>query len=191
MKFGILTTSFNRWSVINIKIRSKCSSFSENMERNEGSKSRRRSQGELVGLLMKSPSFPLTSGLIDIAVNLADASFNKDREKVIERSRQAGIQALISTGVSLDSTKRTMEICETYQSILPLYFTAGIHPHYASTMKDEKETMEQLSQLASHQQCVAVGETGLDFYRNLSTKEEQIKSFIAHVSMALLCLKLL
>lgn len=125
----------------------------------------KKTQGELVeaALLHYDGHTPLP--LIDIGANLADPSFDTDREEVITRAkRAAGIAALVATGTSVLSTGRAAKLAESSQ--YPIYFTAGIHPHEAKSCGEG--TIEQLRSFAAHPRCVAVGECGLDFNRNFS-----------------------
>ncbi len=143
---------------------------------------RRPTQGELVEAVMaKATETPLPP-LIDIAVNLTDRSFDKDRLAVMERAHRAGVEALVSTGCCLRSTQAALELCETHDAPLSLYFTAGVHPHNASQW--DAATAERLREIAAHPRCVAVGECGLDFNRNFSPPEAQEACFAAQVALA-------
>ena len=122
--------------------------------------------------------------LIDIGVNLSNSRFDKDIEQVIERAQTAGIERLILTGTSVEESQAVVAICERFESQFPgmLWATAGIHPHDAKTLSPSN--LSEIRQLASHQSVVAIGETGLDFHRLLSTEKQQEKSFEAHLELA-------
>ena len=122
--------------------------------------------------------------LIDIGVNLSNSRFDKDIEQVIERAQTAGIERLILTGTSVEESQAVVAICERFESQFPgmLWATAGIHPHDAKTLSPSN--LSEIRQLASHQSVVAIGETGLDFHRLLSTEKQQEKSFEAHLEIA-------
>ena len=123
--------------------------------------------------------------LIDIGVNLSNSRFDKDIEQVIERAQTAGIERLILTGTSVEESQAVVALCERFESQFPgmLWATAGIHPHDAKTLSPSK--LSEIRQLASHQSVVAIGETGLDFHRLLSTEKQQEKSFEAHIELAI------
>lgn len=129
--------------------------------------------------------------LIDVGVNLADASYNPDRADVLRRARAAGVGALVVTGCSLKSTRAALAICEEHNDSpegqkgeYPLLrFTAGVHPHNAKEC--DGETLAELRRLAGHRYCAAVGECGLDFNRNFSPPDVQEEWFAAQVRLAL------
>lgn len=124
---------------------------------------------------MKNHSLTLT----DIGANLAHDSFDHDRDEVIERARQAGVDTLLLTGSSLDSSRKVIELARQHNN---LFATAGVHPHEARHA--DAEVLEQIAMLCGDEQVVAVGETGLDFNRDFSPRPEQERVFAAHLQMA-------
>jgi TatD DNase family protein len=123
--------------------------------------------------------------LIDIGVNLSNSRFDKDIEQVIERAHSAGVERLILTGTSVEESQAVVAICERFDNQFSgmLWATAGIHPHDAKTLSPSN--LAALRELATHQYVVAIGETGLDFHRTLSTEKQQEKSFEAHIELAI------
>jgi TatD DNase family protein len=123
--------------------------------------------------------------LIDIGVNLSNSRFVKDIEQVIERAHSAGVERLILTGTSVEESQAVVAICERFDNQFSgmLWATAGIHPHDAKTLSPSN--LAALRELATHQYVVAIGETGLDFHRTLSTEKQQEKSFEAHIELAI------
>jgi TatD DNase family protein len=119
--------------------------------------------------------------MIDIGVNLADASFDGDREAVLERAVAAGIQALVVTGTSVTQSARALALCRE-PAPLPLYCTAGIHPHDAK--HGGPEAIDALRQLAASPEVRAIGETGLDFFRDLSPRDVQVACCEAQLALA-------
>lgn len=116
----------------------------------------------------------------DIGVNLTDSSFDNDRNEVIEQAFSQGIDKLIITGTTLKESLAALHLCQRYPN--QLYCTVGIHPHYA---KDHASAdLHELETLVKESSVVAIGETGLDFNRNLSPPEQQITSFIAQLEIA-------
>jgi TatD DNase family protein len=111
--------------------------------------------------------------LIDIGVNLAHDSFDDDREVVIERARAARVVQLIVTGSSEDSSRKAVELSRTRPGVL--YATAGVHPHHAADLT--AEALTPLEALANAPEVVAVGECGLDYFRDLSPRPLQRRAF--------------
>ncbi|WP_261844609.1 TatD family hydrolase [Aliamphritea ceti] len=118
--------------------------------------------------------------LIDIGVNLSDSSFNKDWQEVAEEAFQAGISPLILTGTNMQENQQCLQMSQ--QSTVPLFTTAGVHPHSASEYS--AETSQQLRTLLAEDSVVAVGEAGLDFNRNFSTPDEQVYAFEQQLELA-------
>ena len=118
--------------------------------------------------------------MIDIGANLTHDSFDKDREQVIQAAKDAGVETLVITGSSFDCSKKAYALTQEYEDLLS---TAGVHPHHASEYTGETEDL--IRELIQHEKVVAVGETGLDFFRNISPKEAQIFSFEQHINIAI------
>lgn len=121
-----------------------------------------------------------TYDYIDIGVNLTDSAFEKDRDQIIEAAADHGVSAMIITGTTLSESEQAIGLCEQHPEAL--FCTVGIHPHYSSEYNPE--TTSHLNDLLSHKQVVAIGETGLDFNRNFSTPEQQIKAFELQLELA-------
>ncbi|CUI03085.1 TatD family hydrolase [Massilia antarctica] len=123
----------------------------------------------------------LTFPLIDIGLNLASHRFTHDWKEVIARAHDAGVARFILTGTSLKTSK---EVALLTEKMAPgsAYFTAGIHPHYASGFG--ADALAQLRALLSHPNAVAVGETGLDYNRDLSPRPVQRAALEAQVDLA-------
>ena len=117
--------------------------------------------------------------MIDICVNWFKTSFNKDREDILARAKQADIQAIFSTGADLRSSEESAELAKTNSYF---YATAGVHPHHASEWSDEQKT--KIDQLLKQERVLAVGECGLDFNRNFSTPDEQVHAFEEQINLA-------
>ncbi|WP_164557789.1 TatD family hydrolase [Massilia atriviolacea] len=123
----------------------------------------------------------LTPPLIDIGLNLASHRFSRDWKQVIARAHEAGVGRFILTGTSL-ATSREVALLTEQMAPGTGYFTAGVHPHYASGFDDD--TLAQLRELLAHPNAVAVGETGLDYNRDLSPRMVQRAALEAHVALA-------
>ena len=117
---------------------------------------------------------------IDIGVNLLDESFKKDLDEVLDRSFGSNVNILINTSSSIEEAKRSLNLTERYPS--KIYTTAGIHPHNAS-MADE-QLKSNLLEIIKNKSVVAIGECGLDYFRNFSPKEKQLSVFKTHLEAA-------
>ncbi|KAK0393077.1 hypothetical protein QR680_000044 [Steinernema hermaphroditum] len=118
--------------------------------------------------------------LVDIGANLAHPSFERDYSDVLARARKAGLKKIIVTGCSVKSSTVAGEKAQEHPGFL--YCTAGVHPHDAKTFNEE--TIYQLRELLKKDNCVAVGECGLDFNRNFSSREDQLHAFEQQLILA-------
>jgi TatD DNase family protein len=117
--------------------------------------------------------------LIDTHAHLDFPQFHKDLEQVLERARQAGVIAVLNAGTDENSSRRSVELSSAYPWISA---SVGIHPHGAA--RAGNDWLKQIETLAGLESVLAIGETGLDFYRNLSPKESQEKVFREHLRLA-------
>lgn len=118
--------------------------------------------------------------LIDIGCNLTHDSFDSDREQVLAVARDAGVIQMVVTGASADGSRKALELARGFPG--ELFATAGVHPHHASDFDDETEAL--ICDLVSHHGVVAVGETGLDYFRDISPRPVQRDSFERHLGIA-------
>jgi TatD DNase family protein len=110
--------------------------------------------------------------LIDSHAHLEMPEFDQDRDEVIQRAKKQGIGYIITIGIQIPEAEKAIALTETYDWI---YAAIGIHPHYAQEIGEN--TYEKLESLASHPKVIAFGEIGLDFFRNLSPREVQLRRF--------------
>jgi TatD DNase family protein len=122
----------------------------------------------------------MTIDLIDIGANLTHDSFDDDRDEVLHRANDAGINRFIVTGSSVEDSQAAVALAETMPG--KIYATAGVHPHHASDYSDSVH--ETLSELTSRPSVVAVGECGLDYFRNFSPQDEQREAFNRQLELA-------
>ncbi len=120
-------------------------------------------------------------GLSDSHTHLSDRSFKEDREEVIKRAREAGLELIVEIG-SGRGLKDVIPALELAQSWPFLYATAGFHPHDASKVKGED--LERMEGILDHPKVVGVGETGLDYHYMNSPKEAQKEVFSILISLA-------
>ena len=118
--------------------------------------------------------------LVDIGVNLTHESFDRDRDDVLRRAHDAGVRRLIVTGTSVTESVRALELARAYPGAL--FSTAGVHPHNAAGFDEHSATA--LTDLLARREVVAVGECGLDFYRDFSPRDAQRRAFRKQLEIA-------
>lgn len=117
--------------------------------------------------------------LVDTHAHLQWAIFDKDREHVISRARKVDVKYIINIGFDADGSREAIELAEKHKG---LYATVGIHPHNASQLNEN--VLNKLRKLSENPKVVAIGEIGLDYYRNLSPREVQKKAFETQLLLA-------
>lgn len=117
--------------------------------------------------------------LIDTHAHLDLDDFDPDRETVIERARAAGVARIITIGIGLEECRRALEIAASHPFI---HAAIGMHPHNASLL--DLAALDFLEQHARKTRVVALGEIGLDFYRNRSPRSDQVRAFRAQLDLA-------
>lgn len=118
--------------------------------------------------------------LIDIGANLTHRSFAGDRPQVLARALAAGVRRQIVTGADLPSSQQAAELAAAHPGTL--WSTAGVHPHHAAGFDAAQQ--DEFRALLGHRAVVAVGECGLDYYRDLSPRDVQRSAFIAQLELA-------
>jgi TatD DNase family protein len=114
----------------------------------------------------------VTVSLFDSHTHLQASEFDADRDEVLVRARDAGVVGLLVLGWDVPSSEQAIALAEAHPGVLA---AAGCHPHDADTMDDA--SLAKLAELARHPSVAAVGEIGLDFYRNFSARETQVQVF--------------
>jgi TatD DNase family protein len=118
--------------------------------------------------------------LIDIGANLTHESFDRDREDVLQRARDAGIVQMVVTGASREHSPKALELAQAHPGFL--VSTAGVHPHHASEYTAECDA--EMRALLAHDEVVAVGECGLDYFRDFSPRPAQRRAFEMQLQIA-------
>jgi TatD DNase family protein len=121
----------------------------------------------------------MTTRIVDSHAHLDFSQFDDDRETVIERAQDAGLVAVLNVGTDLASSRAAVALAERYDFV---YATVGVHPHDAKTVTPA--VLEALRTLADHEKVVAVGEIGLDYYRDLSPRPVQRRAFADQLALA-------
>ncbi|WP_438864449.1 TatD family hydrolase [Neptunicella sp.] len=119
--------------------------------------------------------------LFDIGVNLTNPKMLADIDGILARAHQAGINGMLITGTDIAQSQAALTLT-SHISPIDLFCTAGIHPHYAQ--EAGTNYIEQLTSLAKHSNVRAIGECGLDFNRNFSSKSSQLAVFEAQLELA-------
>lgn len=115
----------------------------------------------------------------DTHAHLDDEKYDQDREEMLKRAKNNGIAYICNIGYDLPSSQRSVQLAQKYDFI---YAAVGIHPQDAETVNDS--TWEEIKKLAQEPKVVAIGEIGLDYYRDLSPREIQRKVFQEQIILA-------
>lgn len=117
--------------------------------------------------------------LIDTHCHLDFPEFDPDRDEVIKRACGQGVNSIINVGSSILSSQRSLELSLKYQNV---YSVVGIHPHEADSFDDNAQ--DAILKLAEDKKTLAIGEIGLDYFKNFSQKTNQLRLFLYQISLA-------
>jgi len=117
---------------------------------------------------------------IDIGVNLSHEGFDVDRAEVVKRAQVAGVTQMVVTGSNPEHSARALGLACEYPGVL--FATAGVHPHHAIEYNDECD--QQMRALHEQPEVVAVGECGLDYFRDFSPRLAQRFAFERQLQIA-------
>jgi TatD DNase family protein len=118
-------------------------------------------------------------GLIDTHCHLNLPAFDSDRTQVLDRARRAGLARILIPGIDLPGSLRAAQLARTDPI---LCFAPGVHPHESGTFDDAART--ELRRLARDGGARAIGETGLDYFRDLAPRDRQREAFRAQLALA-------
>ena len=118
--------------------------------------------------------------LIDIGSNLTHASFDNDRDAVVERALEAGVRRQVVTGTDLGSSRGAAALARARPAVLSS--TAGFHPHHAQDFTAEGAAA--IADLLRAKEVVAAGECGLDYFRDLAPRDTQRSAFARQLELA-------
>ena len=118
--------------------------------------------------------------LVDIGANLTHESFRHDFDDVLSRARNQSVTRMVVTGASREGSEAALALAHAHPGVL--WATAGVHPHHAATYDDATDA--RLRELARDPAVRAVGETGLDYFRNFSPREAQLEAFEHQLAIA-------
>jgi len=118
--------------------------------------------------------------MIDSHCHLDHEPMFSDLKNVLIRSKENGVEKILSICTTNDSFKKIIEIVQFDPIIFGTY---GIHPHETDTDKTTKD--EIIKNVSSNEKIIAIGESGLDFYYNHSSRDQQISSFKYHIEASI------
>ena len=121
-----------------------------------------------------------TLGLIDIGANVTHPQLHNQIDKVVENMKAQNIKKVIITSSNLKDTKTALDIINSYPEIF--YTTVGFHPHNAKDFSHEKINL--IIEHSKNEKVLAIGECGLDYYREYSTQKEQLFCFEEQLKIA-------
>ena len=119
-------------------------------------------------------------GLVDSHCHLQHPAFDHDRVEVIERAREAGIVRIVVPGWDLPSSDTALELSDRFPELIQA--AVGVHPHHVA--EADEPTWARVEELAVDPRVVAIGEIGLDFFRNLSPPDVQRAAFARQLDLA-------
>ena len=106
--------------------------------------------------------------MIDTHAHYDDRRFDSDRHEIINAVKTGGVEKIINAGATIKSSRASLDLADKYDFI---YATVGVHPNAAE--ETPEDTIEILAGLLKNKKAVAIGEIGLDYYRNFSSRESQ------------------
>lgn len=118
--------------------------------------------------------------LVDTHAHLQMSDYDSDRDEVIARAEEFDVQCIINASFDLESSWKSVKMVDEIEN---LYTAVGIHPHDAKLLDDD--TILALWDMSNHPKVIAIGETGLDYYRDLSPRHIQRKAFEMQIKLAL------
>ncbi len=106
--------------------------------------------------------------LIDTHAHLDFSEYDQDRDEVIKRAKDNGVEIIINIGSSLEGSRGSLELAAKYENI---YAVVGVHPHEA--VDAPRDVAQTIKDLAKNKKVVAIGEIGLDYFKNYSLPDKQ------------------
>ena len=125
----------------------------------------------------KNPELTVQSGMVDTHCHLF--LMGVEPAVAVETAKAAGVDRMICVGVDVETSRRSLEIADSIEGV---FATAGVHPHDASAF--DATASARIEEFLHDPRVVAVGECGLDWFRMLSPREDQIRSFRTHIALS-------
>jgi len=117
---------------------------------------------------------------VDSHAHLFSKDFDADRDEVIQRAKDAGVDYIVNPGTDLATGKESIALAEKYDM---MFACVGFHPHDAS--KADERSLKEIERLSHHPKVVAIGEIGLDYHYNFSPPERQREVFAQQIDIAI------
>lgn len=117
-------------------------------------------------------------GFVDTHVHLHFPEYSADLDSVLDRAQKAGLDLFINVGTDVKSSEEALRLAEQHELI---WATAGIHPHDAQ--QADRQSVDRIEEILSHSKMVAIGEVGLDFFRDHSPREKQIEALRSFIDL--------
>ena len=117
--------------------------------------------------------------MIDTHAHLNFSPFKEDPEPYIERAVEAGLQAIIVPGIDLKSSEEAIKLAERFPMV---YAAVGVHPH--DCVKKPKNYIKEVEDMLGHPKVVALGEIGMDFFRDYAPGDIQMRTFREQIALA-------
>jgi len=134
-------------------------------------------------LPQKKTASPL---VMDIGINLTNKAFKNNWKAVIRRAVDAGVHRIVLTGTSIECSRESLRLAHQWyeeEGTPNLCVTVGVHPHHANSWSN-KNSLQEMRKLLEDPLAVAVGECGLDYNRNFSSRSDQCRAFRAQLELA-------
>jgi TatD DNase family protein len=125
----------------------------------------------------RNPELPVQSGAVDTHCHLF--LMGVEPAVAVETARASGVERLICVGVDVETSTRSLEIADSIEGV---FATAGVHPHDAQGF--DEAASARIEELLHDPRVVAVGECGLDWFRMLSPREDQIRTLRSHIALS-------
>ena len=122
-----------------------------------------------------------TMKFVETHAHLSLDQFDDDRDRVIKRARRAGVDKIVEVGINIDSSAQALELAKKHEHI---FATCGIHPNNGQKDLEDNEWEEKLAALAVQPKVVAIGECGLDYYRQGTDKKDQQVLLVKQLELA-------
>jgi TatD DNase family protein len=119
--------------------------------------------------------------MIDTHCHLSHKDFDADREAVIRRCWADGVTAILDVGYSVEVSRKAIALARAYPDRIRA--SVGIHPHEAGTFTDDD--FDTIRELSHEPEVIAIGETGLDFYRDWAPRDKQLELFTRTIHLAI------
>ncbi len=117
--------------------------------------------------------------MIDTHCHLVDPQFVRDLDSVLKRAQRCGVSKIVNAGYDAETSQRAISMCREFPWLMP---AVGIHPNEAA--EESINEMDKIRAMLDNDNVIAIGETGLDYYRDFSPRDPQRELFRMHITLA-------